>query len=74
MSETKLTTMLDSGTQELLMRDAYDAHCRCGRSLTWTMHAKHADLSADAECECGMVYTAWLPTVKIEGLNRNDYV
>lgn len=74
MSETKLTTMLHSGTQTLPMREAYDTHCCCGRGLTWEYSAKHADISATADCECGMVYTAWLPTVKIEGTNRNDYV
>lgn len=73
MSETKVTKMLDVGTQTLLLRDAYDAHCNCGRGLLWTTDEEHDDPSVTAvtECVCGMIYTAWLPTVKIEGVDRN---
>lgn len=71
MTMKNLTRMLDIGTQTFPLREAYDAHCRCGQSLTWTMHAKHADISADADCECGMAYTAMLPTITIEGIDRN---
>lgn len=66
---------LSDGTQEVLLRDVSEAVCRCGRTLTWEyLDAFHAQLSATAEYECGMVYTAWLATVKVEGLDRNAYV
>lgn len=67
---TQLTKMLDIGTQELLMREAYDAHCRCGKSLTWTMSGdEYGDTTATTDCECGMAYVALLPTMKIEGID-----
>lgn len=72
MSNTKLTTMLDTGTQTILMRDAYDAHCRCGRGLTWVRdNTPDPALSGKAKCQCGMSYTAWLPVIKIEGVDLN---
>lgn len=67
MSELKLS----AGTQEVLMRDAANIPCRCGRALNWEW-LNHTDISATAECECGMCYTAMLAVIKIEGIDRNS--
>lgn len=64
-----MSVQLGDGTQTILLKDAPTALCRCGRPLSWE-YLSHAQLSATAECECGMAYTAWLATVKIEGINR----
>lgn len=62
---------LGDGTQEMTLREAVKAVCRCSRKLAWKF-LDDVQLSAEAECECGMDYTAWQPviTVKIEGTNR----
>lgn len=66
-----MNIQLGDGTQEVLLRDVAKAVCRCGRGLAWKL-LQEAQLSAIADCECGMSYTAWQPetTVKIEVCGR----
>lgn len=69
MTTKQLSTMLDIGTQTILLREVTNAHCRCGKSLTWEA-SDDPSLSSVASCGCGVDYVAWLAEVKIEGINR----
>lgn len=70
MKETAIAR-LAVGTQTLLLRDAPDALCRCGKSLRWDYEPRDGATHMNATCSCGMVYIGWPAEVKIEGIDRS---
>lgn len=67
---TREPVRLSVATQVLELRDAYNARCACGLSLSWTIDTAQG-WSASAQCVCGMWYRASMATITIEGTDTN---